>query len=316
MDWLRHSTQGPRIASHQPRSCRQPADPYGAVHCQIPSPKPSPGYPARSDAQPCGTIRTLVGEFGSRSQHHFPTSLGSTVVTRFAATTDALTPAGPWSPTNRGSLIHVTGTSDHSLSNHQRFSTSRVHSLSAGSSISFGLRPFARRLAKTADRIEFTLSQCVGTLLRTGRSLPVALHPGVSPRCSYVQLLALQCWPSQGLSPCCSNALSGARAQPPRLLFGAPPRRTRARGTFGSAENFTRHREPRGRGSLRPGPARPPNPTSAFGLSQNPERGRAQRRPDRGREAGSVFRRVLTRGGGPIASALVSAPSAGCETLP
>ena len=51
---------------------------------------------------------------------------------------------------------------------------------------------------------------CLEALLRTGRSLPVALHPGVSPRCSYVQLLALQCRPGQGLSPCCSDALSGA----------------------------------------------------------------------------------------------------------
>ena len=51
------------------------------------------------------------------------------------------------------------------------------------------------------------------TLLWTGGSLPVALHPGVSPRCSYFQLLALQCRPGQGLSPCCSSALSGAQAR-------------------------------------------------------------------------------------------------------
>ena len=50
------------------------------------------------------------------------------------------------------------------------------------------------------------------TLLRTGGSLPVALHPGLLPRCSYFQLLALQCRPGQGLSPCCSSALSGARS--------------------------------------------------------------------------------------------------------
>ena len=55
--------------------------------------------------------------------------------------------------------------------------------------------------------------------LRTGGSPPVALHPGVSPRCSYFQLLALQCRPGQGLSPCCSSALSGA--QNPRPEGGA-----------------------------------------------------------------------------------------------
>ena len=51
------------------------------------------------------------------------------------------------------------------------------------------------------------------SVLRTGGSLPVALHPGLSPRCSYFQLLALQCRPGQGLPPCCSSALSGARAR-------------------------------------------------------------------------------------------------------
>ena len=51
---------------------------------------------------------------------------------------------------------------------------------------------------------------CGRTALRTDSSLPVALHPGVLPRCSYFQLLALQCRPGQGLSPCCSGALSGA----------------------------------------------------------------------------------------------------------
>jgi len=55
--------------------------------------------------------------------------------------------------------------------------------------------------------------------LRTGGSPPVALHPGVSPRCSYFRLLALQCRPGQGLSPCCSSALSGA--QNPRPEGGA-----------------------------------------------------------------------------------------------
>jgi len=58
--------------------------------------------------------------------------------------------------------------------------------------------------------------QCRRTLLRTGGSLPVALHPGIWPRCSYFQLLALQCRPGQGLAPCCSSALSGARVRRPQ----------------------------------------------------------------------------------------------------
>jgi hypothetical protein len=48
--------------------------------------------------------------------------------------------------------------------------------------------------------------------LRTARSFPVALHPGLWPRRGYFQLLALQCRPGQGLSPCCSSALSGAHS--------------------------------------------------------------------------------------------------------
>lgn len=46
----------------------------------------------------------------------------------------------------------------------RRFSTSRVHSLYAGSAILFGLRLYARRLAKTADRTEFTVPACLGGL--------------------------------------------------------------------------------------------------------------------------------------------------------
>ena len=65
------------------------------------------------------------------------------------------------------------------------------------------------------------------TPLRTGGSLPVALHPGVSPRCSYFQLLALQCRPGQGLSPCCSSALSGARVRQPSAAFPRTRRRDR-----------------------------------------------------------------------------------------
>jgi hypothetical protein len=69
-------------------------------------------------------------------------------------------------------------------------------------------------------------SLCPGTrtALRTVRSLSVASHPGVSPRRSYFPLLALQCRPGQGLSPCCPNALSGARAPVCDRLraFGVP----------------------------------------------------------------------------------------------
>ena len=169
MDWLRHSTQGVQKSRTSRAVVANPLTPSGRSTARYPN-QLQPGLPARSDEQPCGTIRTLVREFGSRPQHHFPTSLGSTVVTRFPATTDALTPTSPFVAASRGSLIHVTRTSDHSISNHPRFSTSRVHSLSAGSSISFGLRLYGRRLARTADRIEFTClgvsRRCYGLVVR------------------------------------------------------------------------------------------------------------------------------------------------------
>ena len=170
MDWLRHSTQGGRKSRTSRVAVAGPLTPTGRSTVRFPVP-PQPGVPARSDAQPCGTIRTLVGEAGARPQHHVPASLRSTVVTRFPATTDALTPAGPLRAAHRGSLIHVTRTSSHSVSNHLRFSASRVHSLSAGSTMAFGLRRCARRLARTADRIEFTLSapsdgRCYGLAVR------------------------------------------------------------------------------------------------------------------------------------------------------
>jgi hypothetical protein len=75
----------------------------------------------------------------------------------------------------------------------------------------FALHSQARQ-NRRPNRVHF-LHPCGCNLLRTGGSLPVALHPGLSPRCSYFQLLALQCRPGQGLSPCCSSALSGARAR-------------------------------------------------------------------------------------------------------
>ena len=53
-------------------------------------------------------------------------------------------------------------------------------------------------------------------LLRPGTSLPVALHPGVSPRCSYFQILALQCRPGRELSSRYHDALSGALSRPCR----------------------------------------------------------------------------------------------------
>ena len=124
-----------------------------------------------SDAKPCGTIRTLLGAACVQPRHHFPTSLGSTIVTRFLAPTDALTPTGSFVATSRGSLIHVTRTSDHSISNHPRFSTNRVPLPLRWQLYFVRASSLARGLARTADRIEFTLtalhgSRCYGLVVR------------------------------------------------------------------------------------------------------------------------------------------------------
>ena len=76
-------------------------------------------------AKPRGTTSALVSGIRSDGHHHVPTSLRSTVVTRFLATTDALTPTGPFVAASRGSLIHVALTSNHAVSNHLRFSAGR-----------------------------------------------------------------------------------------------------------------------------------------------------------------------------------------------
>jgi len=139
MDWLRHLTLGlgkTRTNRAVLANALTPTRPSTVSFAA----QPQPGLPPCSDAQPCGTIRTLIDEIGTRPRHQFPPSLRFTVITSFFATTDDLTPAATFVAASRGSLIHVTGTSRHSFSNHLRFSTNGVHYLNAGSTFAFGPR--------------------------------------------------------------------------------------------------------------------------------------------------------------------------------
>jgi hypothetical protein len=122
MNWLRHSTQGFR-KSRTSRADLRPAH-LGSRRfiVGLATDSRQPMHPCE---QPRGTTRTLVGCNPVVPQHHVPAPLRSTVVTRFFAATRALTPVGPFA-TDRGSLIHVTRTSEHSISNHLWASTSRV----------------------------------------------------------------------------------------------------------------------------------------------------------------------------------------------
>ena len=141
----------------------QPRSPFGPAHPVTGGPLPTnklrpSGFPPRRRDQPFGTTSALMRWPRSVCQHCLPTPLGSMVVTHFFATTGALTPADPFVITCRGSLIHVTRTSHHSVSNHLRFSTRRVPLPQRWPHYFVRASPCARKLARAADRIEFTLS--------------------------------------------------------------------------------------------------------------------------------------------------------------
>jgi hypothetical protein len=123
MGWLRHSSQGVG-KQRTSRASSRSAHPFQGGPLVTDSLLPSESS-SRRCAKPCGTTSALLRGGQSGSSHHFPTSLRSTVVTRFFATTDALTPAGPLVAAHRGSLIHVSLTSIHAVSNHLRFSAGR-----------------------------------------------------------------------------------------------------------------------------------------------------------------------------------------------
>ena len=142
---------------------RQPRSPCGPAHPVTGGPLPAVerwpgGFPPHRRAQPYGTTSALASWPTSVHQHCLPTFLRSAVITRFFATTNALTPVDPLLITDRGSLIHVTRTSHHSVSNHLRFSTRRGPLPQRWPHYFVRASPCARKLARTADRIEFTLA--------------------------------------------------------------------------------------------------------------------------------------------------------------
>src|SRR3989442_1253511 len=202
--------------THQPRSSCVPAHPVTGGPLPAYQSRPS-GSPPRRRAQPCGTTSALARWPHSGCQHCLPTSLRSTIVTRFFATTDALTPADPFVIAHRGSLIHVTGTSHHSVSNHRRFSARRDPLPQRWPLYFVRASPCARWLARTADRIEFTLSAhsngpCYGLVVH----FQLLSTRGVSPRCSYFQLLSV------------TGPTVSARSGTFTLLFQCALRRTSA----------------------------------------------------------------------------------------
>ena len=236
MDWLRLSTPGVQRSRTSRAVVSDPltlaGGPLSGAQHHF-----SPVCPVHSDAKPFGTIRTLVREVASRPLTPLscvPWLHGRYPLPSYYGRSDPDRPfrrRQPWFPDSRHHDFQPFHLQPSTVLRQPRPLPLRwqLYFVRASS--------FSSRLARTADRIEFTLSQCLGTLLRTGRSLPVALHPGVSPRCSYVQLLALQCRPGQGLSPCCLDALSGALERL-ALRAVAPRRAARQGGPEGACMPF------------------------------------------------------------------------------
>jgi hypothetical protein len=203
-----------------PRGCRRltaPSRPR-SLHCVGVSAAPlrATRFPAAFSAPArtafWGTMLDHIAFHRHRS-HQLPMSLGSTIITRFLATTDTLTPALAREP-----RVSVHGRSPWLLNMHFRtFRLQPPHAplfrpcfllragltpdsrcCAIGGSSDFALSQQSRQShkAESSSFRGFTLNPSV---LRTIRSLSVALHP-VSPRRSYFPLLAFSS-AREGLPP-------------------------------------------------------------------------------------------------------------------
>jgi len=176
-----------------------------------------------------------------RSSVHLPVPLGSTVITRFAATTGTLTPArlfpalgrSPWLSsvhfqTFRLQPPHAPPSPGNAPCSGRAWPPIRFDSLSAVLRTSL----FARSLVSRIKPYRVCVAGRLGpSVLRTILSFPVALHTA-SPRCSYFQLVAgstateglppshARSFPS-ARAPTCSRLSPASRPQS-RLQVGAP----------------------------------------------------------------------------------------------
>jgi hypothetical protein len=153
MDWLRPRTKGTEIVLSAAQA-RAPLTGSPAAHCPTPtSPK---AVLHRTDALSLAALRRwFVIRSGARMAllSYVPSLHGRYPLLRYYGRSD---PDGPFPAVHRGSLIHATRISDHSVSNHLRFSTRRVPLPQRWRPYFVrGSRRRARGLAKTADRIEF-----------------------------------------------------------------------------------------------------------------------------------------------------------------
>jgi hypothetical protein len=196
----------------------QPRNPHGLAHPVTGGPLPAgPPRPSGFPTAPTRTaLRHYVGpcEMASIRLPTLPSCLPSLhdhySLLRYYGGSDPDRPFRhplPWFPDSRHQNFPSFCLQPSAVLDQTRSTASTLIALFCSG---FALRSQARQ-NRRPNRVH-SVRPCRRTLLRTDSSLPVALHPGVLPRCSYFQLLALQCRPGQGLSPCCSSALSGARA--------------------------------------------------------------------------------------------------------
>ena len=169
------------------------------------------------------------------SRLHLPVPLGSTVVTRFLATTGTLTPAPLLPAPKQVSLIHEPALPDIPSPSTPCAPVSRPCSL-----LRAGLAPdsLAWAIGGSSDFALYSQSRqshlavsssCRGAsgpaVLRTIRSLPVALHL-VSPRRSYFQLLGRKLRPRGTLTLCARSLSSAHRGRDGACAPPLPPNRT------------------------------------------------------------------------------------------
>ena len=158
MDWLRLGTTGTEVVRSAAQALASLTG-FPAVHCPAPhSPK---AVLHRSDAISLAALRRW---FSIRSVcrmallSYVPSLHGRYPLPRYYGRSD---PGGLFPAVHRGSLIHCTQTSDHSVSNHLRSSARRVPLPQRWQHYFVRASPFPSGLAKTADRIEFTLDLCL-----------------------------------------------------------------------------------------------------------------------------------------------------------
>jgi len=180
--------------------------------------------------QPLRALASVLVPLVSPSCFHLPASLRSTVITRFVATTDALTPTRQRRGLFAQRLYQHGWVSLIIAGRLPTIPSPTICVLSGDRPDVSGFCPprqassFPSRLAHSHRPNRVHVSLCVETLLRTGRSLPVALHAALLGR-SYRSIPHDSSPHRSGLPPLCLPAFSGALGRALRARRRGKPAR-------------------------------------------------------------------------------------------